>query len=126
MSDVVNIDSKSYAYNFIDNAQIDARTKAQASKAAGGSVLMALAIAMGLIADKMTDRVFALAEKLDNIQNEKAKMENNGKSPGSMSENLITAQLQAQTQIMNMFMQAMSTVIKSYGEANTQVARKSG
>lgn len=126
MSDVVNINSQSYAYNFIQNSQVDARTKAQASKAAGGSVLMALAIAMGLIADKMTDRVFALAEKLDNIQNEKAAITNGGKQPGSMSENLITAQLQAQTQILNMFMQAMSTVIKSYGEANTQVARKTG
>ena len=132
-------DIQSYNFSFIGNVQ--AQRSAEAAASAGGkgngSYLMALAIMLGEIADKMLDKVMDLANQLDNIQDQKADIKNehlkdNGdvkkgkgaRDPGSMGENKITAELQAQTQIMNMFMQAMSTVIKSVGEANRDVARK--
>lgn len=115
----------SYDFSYIENMQVERETKAGARQAAaGGSYLMALAIMLGEIADKMLERTMQLAEKLDNLQDEKAKATNDGKDPGGKGENRLTAELQAQTQIMSMFMQAMTTVIKTVGEANKDVARK--
>lgn len=118
MSDIQN-----YSFSFIQNVQSQRQGEAQAAKG-GGSYLMALAIMLGEIADKMLDRVMDLADQLDNLQDKKADIKNGDKDPGGMGENKITAELQAQTQIMNMFMQAMNTVIKSVGEANRDVSRK--
>lgn len=120
-------DINSYSFSFIGNVQ--AQRSAEAASAAGGgkgngSYLMALALMLGEIADKMLDRVMDLAGELDNLQDKKAEIKNDKKDPGGMGENKLTAELQAQTQIMNMFMQAMTTVIKSVGEANKDVARK--
>lgn len=116
-------DIQSYTFSFIQNVQSQRQGEARAA-AGGGSSLMALAIMLGEIADKMLDRVMDLADQLDNLQDKKAEMKNKDKDPGGMGENKLTAQLQAQTQIMNMFMQAMNTVIKSVGEANRDVSRK--
>lgn len=118
-------DIQSYNFSFIQNVQMQRQGEARAAaEGGGGSYLMALAIMLGEIADKMLDRVMDLADQLDNLQDEKAKVKNDDKDPGGMGENKLTAQLQAQTQIMNMFMQAMNTVIKSVGEANRDVSRK--
>ncbi|WP_133000200.1 hypothetical protein [Luteimonas arsenica] len=113
----------SYTFSFVQNVQSQRQNEAQAAKG-NGSYLMALALMLGEIADKMLDRVMDLAGDLDNLQDKKAEMKNDKKDPGGMGENKLTAELQAQTQIMNMFMQAMTTVIKSVGEANKDVARK--
>lgn len=117
-----------YSFNYISLAQAENQIKARAAKEGGGSWLMALAMLMGDIADKMMVQTFRLADALDNVQDQKAAHANSlnpfKKDPGSLSENRITAELQAQTQLMNMFMQAMTTVIKSVGEGNTQAARK--
>lgn len=115
MSDVT------YNFSFISNVQSQRSAEAALSAGGGkgnGSYLMALAIMLGEIADKMLDRVMDLAGDLDNLQKDK---KNGGSGDG---ENKLTAELQAQTQIMNMFMQSMTTVIKSVGEANKDVARK--
>lgn len=116
-------DIQSYNFSFVQNVQSQRQGEARAA-GQGGSYLMALAVMLGNIADKMLDRVMDLADQLDNLQDEKAKIKNDDKDPGGMGENKLTAQLQAQTQIMNMFMQAMNTVIKSVGEANRDVSRK--
>lgn len=113
----------SYTFSFVQNVQSQRQSEVQAAKG-NGSYLMALALMLGEIADKMLDRVMDLAGDLDNLQDKKAEMKNDKKDPGGMGENKLTAELQAQTQIMNMFMQAMTTVIKSVGEANKDVARK--
>lgn len=120
MSDIQN-----YSFSFIQNVQAQRAGEAQAAKGGGnGSYLMALAMMLGEIADKMLDRIMDLADQLDNLQDKKAETKNGGDDPGGMGENKLTAELQAQTQIMNMFMQAMNTVIKSVGEANRDVSRK--
>jgi hypothetical protein len=113
-----------YTYSFIENSNMDAQVKAKMRKEAGGSVIMALAIALGSVADKMTEKTLSLAGELDSVQDSKASILSKGGHPGSDSENTITAKLQAQTQLMNMFMQAMNNVIKTYGDANATVARK--
>lgn len=119
-------DVQTYSFSFVTNVQAQRATEASASAGGkgNGSYLMALAIMLGQIADKMLDRIMDLADQLDNLQDQKAKIKNDNKDPGGMGENKLTAQLQAQTQIMNMFMQAMNTVIKSVGEANRDVSRK--
>ena len=113
----------SYTFSFVQNVQSQRQSEVQAAKG-NGSYLMALALMLGEIADKMLDRVMDLAGDLDNLQDKKAEMKNDKKDPGGMGENKLTAELQAQTQIMNMFMQAMNTVIKRVGEANRDVSRK--
>lgn len=121
MSDIQN-----FSFSFIQNVQAQRAGEAQSARASaqGGSYLMALAVMLGEIADKMLDRIMDLADQLDNLQDKKADIKNGGDDAGGMGENKLTAELQAQTQIMNMFMQAMNTVIKSVGEANRDVSRK--
>ncbi|WP_407353219.1 hypothetical protein [Luteimonas sp. R10] len=110
-----------YGFSYVANARAEneatARLSAEAAKS--GSWLMAMAVILGELADKMMANVVKKAEELDSASSGKG-------SPGSESENKLTAELQAQTQLLNMFMQAMSTVIKTAGEANSQVARKTG
>ena len=114
-----------YGYNFIDLVATEKQSDIKNSlNAGGGSLLMALAIMLGSIADKMLARTMELADDLDKLQDDKAKITNGGDAAGGMGENQLTAQLQAQTQLMSMFMQAMTTVIKTVGEANKDVARK--
>ncbi len=115
-----------YGYNFIDLVANDQQAEVRnAIAGGGGSLLMALAIMLGTIADKMLARTMSLAGDLDNLQ---AKKEESGeaaqKNDDGKGENQLTAELQAQTQLMSMFMQAMTTVIKTVGEANKDVARK--
>ncbi|MBP6797812.1 MAG: hypothetical protein KA124_06915 [Luteimonas sp.] len=89
-----------------------ARAK-NAAQGGGGSTLMKLALALGTIADNLVEKVLAKAKELDAAA---------GKGG---NENLLTAEMQALTQIMKMFQEAMSTAIKSMGEGNTSTARKS-
>lgn len=112
-------DIQSFSYNYVDNTRNESEATARlAGKAAqAGSWLMAMALVLGELADKMMANVVAKAEELDSAQSGIG-------SPGDNSENKLTAELQAQTQLLNMFMQAMSTIIKTAGEANTAVARK--
>lgn len=112
-----------YDYSYVQSVQIENTTNAQLLKKTGNSYIVALAIVLGKIADKMTDNLMDLARGLDKLQAEKA---NGAKDPkfNGMSENELTAFMQAQTQLLNMFMQAMNTVLKTFGESNKDVARK--
>lgn len=99
--------------SFAENARAEnvANAKSASASPHGGSLLMRMAMILGKIADSMGEKIIGKAEELDKPSSKK-------------SENKLTAELQAQTQIMNMFVQAMNTAIKSIGEANKDVARK--
>lgn len=103
-----------YEFNYVDNARAEnitnAKTAAQSIKN-GGSVLYAMAVVLGKIADNMAEAVLKKAEQLDG-------------SKGAGNENKLTAELQVLTQQMNMFIQAMNNAIKTLGEASSNVARK--
>lgn len=117
---------ESTGYNYVQMQASDAQSQAKISKY-NGSWMVALAAIMGQIADKMSLNLMNLADKLDKLQADKADMKKGDPPPkadNGMSENLLTAHMQAQTQLLNMFMQAMNTIIKSVGEANKDVARK--
>lgn len=100
--------------------QIKAMAKAQA----GGSKLAQMALVLGMVADNMMDNVMDLALDLGKIQEKNSKLENAGGVADKESENQASALMQAQTQIMNMFMQALSNMIKTVGEGGATVARK--
>lgn len=115
---------ESFTFSYINNATMERDNEAKVSGPAG-SWLMALAKLLGEIADKMGEQLVKLAEKIDDVQDAKANFENRtGKSYGSGDLTQLNAMMQAQAQLMNMMMQAMSTIIKSVGEGNTQIARK--
>lgn len=117
---------ESFSYSYVQMAQADSASNAKLSKY-NGSWLVALAMVLGKIADKMSANLMDLAKKLDKLQEDKSQMKSGDKPPkadNGMSENELTAQMQAQTQLLSMFMQAMNTIIKSVGESNKDVARK--
>ena len=117
---------EAFTYSYVQMAQAENESTAKLQKY-NGSWMVALAVVLGKIADKMTDNLLNLAQKLDKLQEDKAGMKAGDKPPkadNGMSENELTAHMQAQTQLLNMFMQAMNTIIKTVGEANKDVARK--
>lgn len=106
----------SYSYDFVADAQAEAinkaRNAAHAAKAGGGSTLMQLAAVLGAIADKFVEKVLDKAKEMD------------AASGTGGNENQLTAEMQALTQIMKSFTEAMNTVIKEMGSGNAAVARK--
>lgn len=100
--------------------------KAAAKAKAGGSNLVQMAIVLGMVADSMMKEIENLALELGKVQqaNIQKTIDNPKAVPDKESENILSARLQAQTQILNMFMQAMSNAIKTVGEAAATTARK--
>lgn len=92
----------------------------EAKQAKGGGWLVALAMLMGKIADNMGANLVEMAKAIDVEQNRVA----DGGEDSKLTE--LNAKMNAYGQTMNMLMQAISTIIKSLGEGNTQIARKSG
>lgn len=109
-----------YSQMSIDQLAIEAKV------AKGGSWLVALAILMGKIADKMGENLVDMAKKIDDESNRIAKKANDGKQAEDSKLTELNATMNAYSQTMNMFMQAISNIIKSLGEGNSQIARKSG
>lgn len=100
------------AINYAEMAQADMVAAAKlGAKGKGGSLLLQMAMVLGEIADKMAKECIDLAKQLDG-------------PGGKASENTLTAQLQALTQQMNMFIQAMTNCMKTMGEADANLARK--
>lgn len=107
-------------FNYAQNQADKTIAEAKAMIGKGGSILVSMAMILGAIADKMSMEVIEKAEALDrNAADKKA-----GKGAGS--ENVLTAELQAQTQLLNMFTQAMNNAIKTMGEGNATLSRKGG
>lgn len=92
----------------------------QAKLAKGGSWLVALAILMGKVADRMGENLVDMAVKIDTESQRVA----DGGENSKLTE--LNAKMNAYSQTMNMFMQALSNIIKTLGEGNAQIARKSG
>lgn len=103
-----------YAALSVDELAVAAKT------AKGGSWLVALATLMGKIADKMGENLVKMAQKIDS---EQAKASD--AAPGEKNDlTALNGQMNAYGQLMNMFMQSMSAIIKTIGEGNAQIARK--
>ena len=107
-------------YSFTQLTQTEMREVAKLVNKNGGSYLVAMAMLLGKVADRMAEACMGMAERLDTIAGIKA---DNPKA-GNLGENKLTAELQAYTQKMNMFIQAMNNTIKTMGEADSNVARK--
>lgn len=114
-----------YSYDAASVNAIESAKSVEAAKAAAkGSPITALAIVLASVATKMTDNLMELATQISAVKDQKAAITAGGGTPGDMNETVLTAMLQADTQKMSMFMQAMNNAIKSLGEAETTVARK--
>ena len=103
-----------YSQMSVDQLAIEAKL------AKGGSWLDVLAMILGKIADKMGENLVKMAQAIDTEQQRVA----DGGENSKLTE--LNAKMNAYSQTMNMFMQAVSNIIKSIGEGNTQIARKSG
>ncbi len=103
-----------YSQMSVDQLAIEAKL------AKGGSWLVVLAMILGKIADKMGENLVKMAQAIDTEQQRVA----DGGENSKLTE--LNAKMNAYSQTMNMFMQAVSNIIKSIGEGNTQIARKSG
>lgn len=75
----------------------------------GESRLVKLAKAMGKLLNKKMDKIIEVGEKMD----------------GAKKQGSLSAEMQALSQEMSMISNALNNMIKSIGEANTTLARKS-
>ncbi len=113
-----------YAYSYVENTRMENISTAKLVAKSGGSYLVAIAVLLGAVADKMADNLLELGKQLGEKQEDNARTLKAGGIPDKVSENHLTGLLTAQGQLMNTFMQAMNTALKSVGEGNTAVARK--
>jgi hypothetical protein len=79
------------------------------SSSAGESRLVKLAKAMGKLLDSKMDKIIETGKKMD----------------GAEKQGSLSAEMQALSQEMSMISNALNNMIKSIGEANTTLARKS-
>ena len=87
---------------------------------AGGGWMMALAMT-----DKRGEKVAATAKKIDAATDAKfAEGKSNDGNSGSHGISALNAEMQVQTQLLSMFMGAISNIIKTIGEGNAGLARK--
>ena len=106
--------SNEVGYNGNINTYISNITNSRsASSAVGTGWLVAVAEALGKMADALGQKIEKQAAKLD------AAIRADKKDVTEMN-----AKMQAMTQQMNMLMNAISTIIKPIGEGNTALARK--
>ncbi|MGY0561319.1 MULTISPECIES: hypothetical protein [unclassified Luteimonas] len=108
--------SNDVGYNGNINTYISTITNARgasASSAVGKGWLVAVAEALGKMADALGQKIEKQAAKLDSAIRADKK---------DVTE--MNAKMQAMTQQMNMLMNAISTIIKTIGEGNTALARK--
>lgn len=94
-------------------ANVTGERNASAASATGKGWLVAIAEALGKMADALGEKIEKQAAKLD------AAIRADQKDTTEMN-----AKMQAMTQQMNMLMNAISTIIKTIGEGNTSLARK--
>ena len=112
---------KGSVQDFIDQINRDADTKKTKQSVeqimkGKGSLLMKLATALGMLADKKMNDMADKTTELGKFG------EITGKNQGKYGE--LTGQIQALGQEMSMLSNAMSNVIKTVGEAASTVARK--
>lgn len=98
--------------SYVANAEGMREAEAKLASARGGGWLIALAEVLGKIADKMANEIVEMARDIDEA------------GPDAPNINELNAKLTAASQILKMFMETVSTVIKTIGEGNASVARK--
>src|SRR5690606_36929641 len=99
-------------HSFVANATTLREAAAKHASRRRGRWLITLALVLGKIADNIAEANVA-----------KAKVDDSA-GPGADNINELSAQLTAIRQVLNMFMEAASTVIKIIGEGNASMARK--
>lgn len=112
---------KDTVQNFIDQINRDSDNKKLSRRVdqvmnGKGSLLMKLATALGMLADKKMNDMADKTKELGKFG------EITGKNQGKYGE--LTGQIQALGQEMSMISNAMSNVIKTVGEAGSTIARK--
>ena len=85
--------------------------------------MLAIALALGKIADSMGENMLDLAKQIDTLQRAQVDNPKATAADGSgLSE--LNARLTTLGQQLGQMLQAMSTIIKTLGEGNKDLARK--
>jgi hypothetical protein len=92
----------------------------------GGSVLMKIARALGKLMDQKMDTLAAKADQLGRVGGEKGMKNKDGgfNAEGQSKFGQLSAEVQALSQEIGYLSQAISSSIKSIGEASATIARK--
>ena len=115
---------------FSNVAQNERAAEAQNARAnkGGGGWLLAIAMALGKIADSMGERMLTLADKIDALQAKQSQAQADGKAiakePEGQGLTALNAQLQVLGQQLGQMLQMLSTIVKTIGEGNKDIARK--
>ncbi|MBD7987302.1 hypothetical protein H9645_04600 [Luteimonas sp. Sa2BVA3] len=119
LSTVANFISKMNSFNAVVESD-----RANESKAARGSWMVALATMLGKMADRLGDAIVDQAQKIDTEMNRQAGLREDGKEIKDSNLTQLNAEMTAMAQQMKMLQESISTIIKSIGEGNSSIARK--
>lgn len=113
-----------FTFSYVQNAEMERASEAEGLKSGSGSWMMAIALALGKMADSMGERLMELASRIDSLQERQHNADDPTLKDNGKGITELNAMMQTQAQQLQMHLQAMSTIIKSIGEGNTQIARK--
>lgn len=116
----------SYTVSFASTVSDTQAAEAQNARAGkGGGWLLAIAVALGTIADNMGERMLEKAQDIDTLQKEQADQKDQGlKNEDGKGLSELNAELQVLGQQLGQMLQMMATIIKTIGEGNKDLARK--
>ena len=106
------------------NAERIATLASEAKSARGGSWLVTLAKLMGAIADKMGMQLVDMAKNIDAEQNRQNGIKAGGGEVTDSNLTELNAEMQAHSQLMKQFMDAIANIVKTIGDGNSGIARK--
>lgn len=112
-----------YTFSYVQSAEIDRAAEANLSRAKGGGWLLAIALALGKIADSMGENMLDLASQIDALQRRQVD-DPKATAPDGSGLSELNARLTTMGQQLGQHLQAMSTIIKTIGEGNKDLARK--
>lgn len=100
--------------------------EAEGSESGGGSVLMRIARALGKAMDEKMDSMAKKGDQIGNLgSNGSLTKDGNFNAKGQSQYGKLTGEMSALGQELGMLSQALSSTLKSIGEAGSTVARKS-
>lgn len=115
----------SYTVTYASTVSDTQAAEAKSSLGKGGGWLLAIALALGKIADGMGERMLDKAKEIDTLQQKQAKEDDQSLTSDSgkgLSE--LNAELQVLGQQLGQMLQMMATIVKTIGEGNKDLARK--